>query len=106
VYGQLWLRVTHIAEDGRAEIVDIPTTLILKKGQEGIIISFAYKDGQYFLYDWLQPIAHQIIQDAGPKIVDIPLMLISGCGWECVTTILAIQEANTSIMYNHNHINS
>ena len=76
MYGQLWLRVTHIAEDGRAEIVDIPTTLILKKGQEGIIISFAYKDGQYFLYDWLQPIAHQIIQDAGPKIVDIALMLI------------------------------
>jgi len=45
-------------------------------GREGIAICFAYKGGQGFLCDWLQPIGGGISQDAWPKIVDAPLTLI------------------------------
>jgi hypothetical protein len=45
-------------------------------GREGIAICFAYKGGQKNLCDWLQPIGGLISQDAWPKIVDTPLMLI------------------------------
>jgi len=42
--------------------------------------SFAFQGGQYLSYDYPQPIATQIIQDARPKIVDAPLTLISRIG--------------------------
>jgi len=45
-------------------------------GREGIAICFAYKGGQKFFCDWLQPIGDVIFQDAWPKIVDAPLKLI------------------------------
>jgi len=45
-------------------------------GKEGIAICFAYKGGQEFLCDWLQPIGGMISQDAWPKIIDAPLTLI------------------------------
>jgi len=45
-------------------------------GREGIAICFAYKGGQKYLYDWLQPIGGVISKDACPKIVDAPLTLI------------------------------
>jgi len=45
-------------------------------GREGIAVCFAYKGGQEFLCDWLQPIGGVISQDAWPKIVDAPLTLI------------------------------
>jgi len=45
-------------------------------GREGIAICFAYKGRQKFLYDYVQPIGGVISQNAWPKIVDAPLMLI------------------------------
>ena len=42
-------------------------------GREGIAVCFAYKGGQKFLCDWIQPIGGVISQDAWPKIVDAPL---------------------------------
>jgi len=45
-------------------------------GMEGIAIRFAFKGGQKFLYDWLQPIGGVISQDSWPKIFDAPLTLI------------------------------
>jgi len=38
-------------------------------GREGIAIWFAYKGGENFLYDWLQPIGCVITQDTKTKIV-------------------------------------
>jgi len=45
-------------------------------GREGIAIDFLYKDGQWFLYDCLQPIGAVITQDERPIIDDPLLMLI------------------------------
>jgi len=45
-------------------------------GREGIAICFAYKGGQKFLYDWLQPMGGVISKDTWPRIVDAPLTLI------------------------------
>jgi len=45
-------------------------------GKERQARSFAYRAGQYFIYEWSQPIAKQITNDAGPRIVDPPLTLI------------------------------
>jgi len=45
-------------------------------GREHFTFSFAYKDSQYFVYDYVQPIAAQITQDTWPRIVDAPLTLI------------------------------
>ena len=39
-------------------------------GREGVAICFAYKGGQEFLCDWLQPIVAVISQDTWPKIID------------------------------------
>ena len=49
-------------------------------GKECVAFSFAIEGGQYLSYDYLQPIATQITQDARPKIVDAPLTLISRMG--------------------------
>jgi len=45
-------------------------------GREHVVFSFAYKGGQYLIYEWPQPIATQITQDARPKFIDSPLTLI------------------------------
>jgi len=45
-------------------------------GGEGIAVCFAYKGGQKFLCDWIQPIGGVISQDSWPIIVDAPLTLI------------------------------
>jgi len=45
-------------------------------GREDIAVCFASKGGLNFFCDWLQPIGGVISQDAWPKIVDAPLMLI------------------------------
>jgi len=45
-------------------------------GREGVTLSFAHTGNLYLIYDYLQPIATQITQDATPKIVDTPLTLI------------------------------
>jgi len=47
-----------------------------RSGREGIAICFAYKGGQWFLYDCLQPIGGVNTQDAWPIIIDAPLTLI------------------------------
>jgi len=43
--------------------------------------SFAYNASQYHIYEWSQPIAMQITNDARTKIVDAPLMLILPCAY-------------------------
>jgi len=60
-------------------------------GREGITICFAYKGGQKFLYDWLQPIGSVIAQNASPKIVDPLLTLIfkMGQGLYCIVFCLS-----------------
>ena len=45
--------------------------------REQVAYSFAFNAVQYLSYDYLQPIATQITQDAKPRIVDTPLTLIS-----------------------------
>jgi len=45
-------------------------------GREHFTFSFAYKGSQYFVYDYVQPIAHKITQDTWPRIVDTTLTLI------------------------------
>jgi len=45
-------------------------------GKEGVAVCFAYKGGQEFLCDWLQPIGGVISHDAWPKIADAQLTLI------------------------------
>jgi len=45
-------------------------------GREREAPSFAYKASQYPIYEWTQPIAKQITNDARPKIVDAPSTLI------------------------------
>jgi len=54
-----------------------------KWGREHVAFSFPYKGSQYFVYDWLQPVAPQITEDTRPTIVDAPLTLIltMGQGW-------------------------
>jgi len=44
-------------------------------GREHFTFSFGYKGSQYFVYDYLQPVTHQITQDTWPRIVDAPLTL-------------------------------
>jgi len=41
-----------------------------------VALSFAQKASLYHIYEWLQPIATQITNDARPEIVDAPLTLI------------------------------
>jgi len=66
-------------------------------GREGIAICFAYKGTQKLLYDLLQPIGDVISQDAWPKIVDVPLMLIlmMGQGGYCNLFCLSRQAKIT-----------
>ena len=45
-------------------------------GRENVALSFAYKGGQYLIYEFLQPIGTQITRDASPLIIDAPLTLI------------------------------
>jgi len=45
-------------------------------GRVGFTFYFVYKGSKYFVYDYLQPIAHKITQDTGPRIIDAPLTLI------------------------------
>ena len=49
-------------------------------GRQHVTFTFSYKDGQYFVYDCLQPVATQITQDTGPTIVGAPWMLIFKIG--------------------------
>jgi len=49
-------------------------------GRERDAIVFDLKGSQYPVYEWLQPIATKVIQDAQPKIVDTPLALIFRMG--------------------------
>jgi len=45
-------------------------------GRERETGSFAYEASQYCMYEWSQPIAMQITNDARPKIIHAPLTLI------------------------------
>jgi len=49
-------------------------------GREGVAFSFANKDGLYLICECLQPIATQINDEARPKIIDPPVMLIADKG--------------------------
>jgi len=49
--------------------------------------SFAYKASQYRIYEWSQPIAMQITNDARPKIVDAMLTLC----WRYVDATLTLR---------------
>jgi len=70
-------------------------------GRECVTSSFAFKEGQYLSYDYLQPIATQITQDARPKIVDPVLMLISRMGQAtCLSIFSIIEPASTSQKYS------
>jgi len=51
-------------------------------GREVVTFSFSYIGGQYFIKDWLQPVATQITQDTRPTIVDSPSMLVFRMGQE------------------------
>jgi len=48
--------------------------------REQVASAFACKGGQYNSYHYLQPMDAQITQDARPRILDAPLMLISRMG--------------------------
>jgi len=63
-------------------------------GREGITICFAYKGSRRFLNDWIQPIGGVISQDASPKIVNAPLMVIflMGQGGYCYLFCLGRQR--------------
>jgi len=43
-------------------------------------ISFDFEGSQYLIYEWLQPFATEVTQDAPPKIGDAPMMLIFRVG--------------------------
>jgi len=45
-------------------------------GREHVALSCAYKANQYRIYEWRQPIATQITNDARPRIIDAPLKLL------------------------------
>jgi len=49
---------------------------ISERGREHDPRSFAYIASQYCIYDWSEPIAKQITNDARPEIVDAPLTFI------------------------------
>jgi len=49
-------------------------------GGEHDAIIFDLEGSQYLVYKWLQPFATEVTQDAQPKIVDSPLMLIVRMG--------------------------
>jgi len=42
-------------------------------GREHFTFSFAYRGSQYFVNNYVQPIANKITQDTWPRIVDTPL---------------------------------
>ena len=48
--------------------------------RKGAGIIFDLKGFQYLVYEWLQPITTQVAQDAQPKNIDSPLMLIFRIG--------------------------
>jgi len=54
----------------------LPCPSISEWGRDREAHFFAYKASQYLIYEWSQPIAKQISNDARPKIVDASLMLI------------------------------
>ena len=45
-------------------------------GRKHFTFFFAYKGRQYFVYDYVEPVAPQITQVTWPKNVDAPLTLI------------------------------
>ena len=49
-------------------------------GRECVALSVAWKASQYHIYEWPQPIATQISNDARPNIIDTPLTLIFRMG--------------------------
>jgi len=66
------------------KIHDQPSLILRRRsfsrcGIEGIIICFAYKGGQIFFYDCLQPVGGLIAQDSRPTNVDAPLILVLMC---------------------------
>jgi len=61
-------------------------------GRESSATCFAYKGGQRFLYDWLQPIGSVITLDALPNIVDALLMLILKMGQGGYCNLLPLQR--------------
>jgi len=53
-------------------------------GREHDAIFCELEGSQYLVYEWLQPFATEVTQDAQPKIVDSPLTLIFRMGqWPC-----------------------
>ena len=60
----------------RPKIVDALLMLNFRMGQGAWGSLFAYEASQYPIYEWSQPIAKQITNDARPTIVDAPLTLI------------------------------
>jgi len=61
-------------------------------GRQGIAICYAYKDRQKLLYDLLQPIGGVISQDAWPKIVHAPLILIFMMGQGGYCTLFCLER--------------
>ena len=61
-------------------------------GREHFTFSFAYKGSQYFIYDFVQPIAHKITQDKWPRIVDPPLTLIFMLGQRACYYLVSLYE--------------
>jgi hypothetical protein len=45
-------------------------------GREHFTVSFAYRGNQYNVYDYMQPVTPQIIQDTWPRIIEALWMLI------------------------------
>ena len=83
----VWLPWTH-----DQKLLTLQWCSFSRWGREGISICFAYKGGQWFLYDRLQPIGYVITQNAWPIIVDAPLTLIVIMGQEGYCNLFCLQK--------------
>jgi len=61
-------------------------------GREPVALSSAWKASQYHIYEWRQPITTQITNDARPKLVDAPLMLIFRMGQGVYGSLICLRS--------------
>jgi len=60
-------------------------------GRERVALSFAYKSSQYHIYEWPQPMATQVNNDARLKIAEAPLTLIFSMGQGACGSLLYLE---------------
>jgi len=77
----VWVRAAHRLPKMRDQkSLTLHWCWFSRWGMECVASSFAYKDGQYRIDEFLPPIASPITQDASPNIVDAPIMIIVKMG--------------------------